>query len=231
MQNLFRITFSMLKKASLIFFFFFFFFASVFDSRFFSLIALYRGYMQDCYHKNCDSLNAQNTTKTNYQTLVKITEALALTVIELTAQEQQCAIATEQVVQAQDIEEKLLLNSEKFYDTMLQAFDSFEANEIADCKKDQRCFAKAEKVYSQMSSFLSNKDYLTNIDPSPTFSTNGGTQININNLNIGIGEGKGASLESIAGLIKRAYEGDNDISPQQPLKAPRNSPMFIKVGN
>ena len=43
--------------------------------------------MRDCYHNGCDRFSKENTTSVNYQALTKITEALALTVIELTSRE------------------------------------------------------------------------------------------------------------------------------------------------
>ena len=44
-----------------------------------------RGYMRNCYHKLCDNFNRENVKNINYNFLTTITEAVILTVIELSA--------------------------------------------------------------------------------------------------------------------------------------------------
>ena len=46
--------------------------------------ALFRGYMRDCYHRSCDNFDRDTIGQVNYQSLTKITEALALTVYDVT---------------------------------------------------------------------------------------------------------------------------------------------------
>ena len=44
-----------------------------------------RGYMRNCYHKQCDNFNRENVKNISYNFLTAITEAVILTVIELSA--------------------------------------------------------------------------------------------------------------------------------------------------
>ena len=166
--------------------------------------------MRDCYHKRCDDFNRENVKKVDYTFLATITEAVILTVIELSA--------SGRVSKTKIGGCELLLDRNRLEDYMLDDDDSeVEYNNI-ELVSDANLFSQNEmiknktnckinpKISSSMPVKVSNdlsidgnqeKSIGNDVDKSKNsqavitlqngstiYNSGGGTQVNIGNVNI-----------------------------------------------
>ena len=179
------------------------------------ILAYNRGYMKYCYHKSCDNFNRENVTNMNYKFLTTITEAVALTVMELSASGRVSKTALggcEFSLDAGRIDDHVYKNTneedneveENSYQTTSSALKD-KNNKNTKIEKDDRdpTFASnsdnvsnqklGDEEQEKANEIFDSKNMSKEADSTsnfkthwPIYSSGGGTQVNIGNINIAL---------------------------------------------
>ena len=166
--------------------------------------------MRDCYHKHCDDFNREHVKKVDYEFLATITEAVILTVIELSASGRVsktelggCELLLdrnrlEDYMFNDDVPEVEYNNIELQSDATLSSQNDIIKNET-NCKESPKISSvmplrvdndvgideKQEKSIGKDVNKSKNSKEVTNLhNGSTVYSSGGGTQVNIGNVNI-----------------------------------------------
>ena len=174
------------------------------------IIAYNRGYMKYCYHKSCDNYNRENVTNMNYKFLTTITEAVALTVMELSASGRVSKTALggcdfsldagrmDDHVYKNTNEEENEVEEDQSTSSALND-ESYENTKIENKEKDANIASNSGNVSNQKfgdeeedqaNEIFDSKNMSKETDSTPNlktfYSSGGGTQVNIGNLNIAL---------------------------------------------
>ena len=178
-----------------------------------NIIAYNRGYMKHCYHKSCDDFNHENVTNMNYKFLTTITEAVALTVMELSASGRVSKTALggcEFSLNAGRIDDHVYENTNEedneveedgYQSTPSALNDAINKNiKIEKEEKDSSFASNSDNVSNrnlgdedEANKIVDSKNMLKEADSTsssktngPIYSSGGGTQVNIGNINIAL---------------------------------------------
>ena len=180
--------------------------------------------MRNCYHKQCDNFNRENVKKINYKFLTTITEAVILTVIELSASGRSsktelggCEFSLEKDRIHNDLYKDTNSNAEENEievesDEILSPTIAIESDENENATKQLQSSSKntetfdkpsdsninekqndlnLEKMTKSENTLKSSKSEITHPHKdgntgNTVYSSGGGTQVNIGNLNIAL---------------------------------------------
>ena len=205
--------------------------------------------MRQCYHKRCDNFNRENVTNVDYKFLTTITEAVILTVMELSASGR---VSTTALGGCNFSLEKDRINNNVYDDDNIEANDVNEKKDLnaTSVKKKDNLPVRGNKInevdtgashrtkvnipslqtkntqgieeYDQETAETKNDvnnnefEYKTKKKAPILYSSGGGTQINIDHLNIAIS----APMEDLSPyhLLKRKAPYYGNLIPQDPSK-------------
>ena len=166
--------------------------------------------MRDCYHKQCDNFNRENVKTVDYTFLATITEAVILTVIELSASGRVsktelggCELLLdknrlEDYMLDDDVPEVKHNNIKLEYDANISSQNETIKNET-NCKinskissampvrvsNDVNMEKKQEKsIGKDVDKSKNSKEEINLQNGSTVYNSGGGTQVNIGNVNI-----------------------------------------------
>ena len=205
--------------------------------------------MRQCYHKRCDNFNRENVTNVDYKFLTTITEAVILTVMELSASGRVSTTALggcnfsldkdridnnvydDENIEANDVNEKkdvnatsvnekdnLPVNDNKRNEVDTGASRRTKVNIPSLQTKDTKSIEEYDQETAETQKDVNNNDseYETKKKAPMLYSSGGGTQINIDHLNIAIS----ASMEDLSPyhLLKRKAPYYGNLIPQDSSK-------------
>ena len=208
--------------------------------------------MRHCYHNTCDNFNRNNITNINYKFLTTITEAVILTVMELSASGRvsKTALGDCEVSLNKDRTDNNVYKFTHEEDNEVEGATNEKNSNFKDNDKPHDKYKAIKKKYFNLkhttnvdeAMFQRTDDEKENdkdneiLDPSnhlsgihsksstkagtPIYSSGGGTQINIGNLNIALSLSKGDNLNPFTPSTKEYSRYDANsiprISKQQP---------------
>ena len=166
--------------------------------------------MRDCYHKRCDDFNRENVKKVDYTFLATITEAVILTVIELSASGRVsktelggCELLLdrnrlENYMLDDDVSEVKHNNIELESNANLSSQNEIIKNET-NCKLNPKISSamparvssndnidkkQEESIRKDVDKSKYSKEVINSQNGSTVYNSGGGTQVNIGNVNI-----------------------------------------------
>ena len=205
--------------------------------------------MRQCYHKRCDNFNRENVTNVDYKFLTTITEAVILTVMDLSASGRVSTTALggcnfsldkdridnnvydNDNIEANDVNEKTNANATSVNDKDNLPFKDNNINEVGTGAsrrtkvnnpslqtKDTQDVEEYDQETAETQNNVNNKEsvYKTKKKVPVLYSSGGGTQINIDHLNIAIS----ASTADLSPyhLLKRKAPYYGNLIPQDSSK-------------
>ena len=205
--------------------------------------------MRQCYHKRCDNLNRENVTNVGYKFLTTITEAVILTVMDLSASGRVSTTALggcdfslekdridnnvydDDNIEANDVIEKKNVNATSVKEKDNLPFKDNKMNEVDTGAsrrtkvnipslqtKDTESIEEYDQETAETQNDVNNNEfeYKTKKKVPVLYSSGGGTQINIDHLNIAIS----ASTEDLSPyhLLKRKAPYYGNFIPQDSSK-------------
>ena len=205
--------------------------------------------MRQCYHKRCDNFNRENVTNVDYKFLTTITEAVILTVMDLSASGRVSTTAlggcnfsldkdridnnvyNADNIEANDVNEKTNATATSVNDKDNLPFKDNNINEVDTGAsrrtkvnipslqtKDTQDVEEYDQETAETQNNSNNKEsvYKTKKKVPVLYSSGGGTQINIDHLNIAIS----ASTEDLSPyhLLKRKAPYYGNLIPQDSSK-------------
>ena len=205
--------------------------------------------MRQCYHKRCDNFNRENVTNVDYKFLTTITEAVILTVMELSASGRVSKTALggcnfsldkdridnnvydDHNIEANNVNDKKDGNAPSVKEKDNLPVKDDKINEVdtgTSCKtkvnipslqtKDTQSIEEYDQETAETQNDVNNNEfeYKTKKKAPILYSSGGGTQINIDHLNIAIS----ASMEDLSPyhLLKRKAPYYGNFIPQDSSK-------------
>ena len=205
--------------------------------------------MRQCYHKRCDNFNRENVTNVDYKFLTTITEAVILTVMDLSASGRVSTTALggcnfsldkDRIdnnvydgdnIEGNDVNEKKDVNAtsvnekdnlpvkdNKINEVHTGASHRTKVNIPSLQTKDTQSIEEYEQETAETQNDVNNNEseYKTKKTVPVLYSSGGGTQINIDHLNIAIS----ASTEDLSPyhLLKRKAPYYGNLIPQDSSK-------------
>ena len=205
--------------------------------------------MRQCYHKRCDNFNRENVTKVDYKFLTTITEAVILTVMDLSASGRVSTTALggcnfsldkdridnnvydDDNIETNDVNEKEDVNAtsvnekdnlpvidNKINEVDTGASHRTKVNIPSLQTKNTQGIEEYDQETAETQNDVNNNEfeYKTKKKAPILYSSGGGTQINIDHLNIAIS----ASMEDLSPyhLLKRKAPYYGNLIPQDSSK-------------
>ena len=205
--------------------------------------------MRQCYHKRCDNFNRENVTNVDYKFLTTITEAVILTVMDLSASGRVSTTALggcdfslekdridnnvydDDNIEANDVIEKKDVNGTSVKEKDNLPFKDNKMNEVDTGAsrrtkvnipslqaKDTESIEEYDQETAETQNDVNNNEslYKTKKKVPVLYSSGGGTQINIDHLNIAIS----ASTEDLSPyrLLNRKAPYYGNLIPQDSSK-------------
>lgn len=205
--------------------------------------------MRQCYHKRCDNFNRENVTNVDYRFLTTITEAVILTVMDLSASGRVSTTAlggcnfslekdriddnvyNDDNMEANDVNEKKDVNATSVKEKDNRPSKDNKMNEVDTGAshrtkvnipslqtKDTQSIEEYAPETAETHNDVNNNEsvYKTKKKVPVLYSSGGGTQINIDHLNIAIS----ASMEDLSPyhLLKRKAPYYDKLIPQDSSK-------------